>query len=95
MVKITEMETGARAPILSGPQDRTNVIGWCKWRRGKYHALLINHPDNSKSLITGRLTVWSACNLNGADILADFTINPPIKKRCKTCMKNLRVDDKL
>jgi hypothetical protein len=93
MTKITEMETGARSPFGSTPKDRTNVIGWYRWGYGKYHAFLTNHPNNSKSLITGRLTTWSACNINGTNILADFTLDPPIEKRCRTCMKNLGVNE--
>jgi len=93
MTKISEMETGRPSPFISGPKDRTDVIGWYAWGQGKHHAFLINHPQNSKSLVTGRITIWSACNRNGIDILADFSLDPPIKKRCKTCIKNLSVRD--
>ena len=88
MTTISEMDTG-KSVVFTAPKDRTNVVGWYAWDRGKYHAFLINHPKNSKTLVTGRVTIWSACNSQGINVLADFSLSPPIEKRCKNCLREL------
>lgn len=88
MTTISEMDTG-KSVVFTAPKDRTNVVGWYGWGRGKYHAFLINHPKNSKVLVTGRVTIWSACNSHGINVLADFSPSPQIEKRCKNCIREL------